>query len=303
MIPTAVQTANRKGTTPLKAGVVRTARVLNAPTMPIRAHNIHAGKKAPNNSKEGATPNEQPVTKPLRITRKTALGSDGLVIMCATHRARPNCMSDTHLLYVSQAPAVNQAKVPVDALKPRYPWVLHRQSAGAGRCKIRAQRKRRATWPSSPFARSRCSASRRSVAALSGPTAFKKGQICTSEIAGSLVALTRALISSLIEKLLGTASGLRCCRDCTVLLRIDRRFSGHRRCGGYCEHCSCRAAAGLTPEPGTSVHSGIAAHRRSLARPRRTRDGVLLAACARRNGDSQFRPGSALEEPARSPRS
>jgi len=102
--PAAVQTASWKGINPLKAGFVRITRMLAAPTMPIRAHNIHAGKNAPNNSKEGATPNEQPVTRQLVITRRTALGSDGLVIVCATHCIRPNCMSEIHSLYVSHAP-------------------------------------------------------------------------------------------------------------------------------------------------------------------------------------------------------
>jgi len=54
MTPTAVQTARWKGIEWLKIDDVRTTRALAAPMMPISAHNIHAGKKAPNNSKEGA---------------------------------------------------------------------------------------------------------------------------------------------------------------------------------------------------------------------------------------------------------
>src|SRR5581483_9418651 len=54
MTPLAVQTASWKGSVPSKVGVVRTRRVAAAATIPISAHNIHAGKKAPNNSNEGA---------------------------------------------------------------------------------------------------------------------------------------------------------------------------------------------------------------------------------------------------------
>jgi hypothetical protein len=54
MTPLAVQTASWRGSVPLKVGVVRTKRVAEAAAIPISAHNIDAGKKAPNNSNEGA---------------------------------------------------------------------------------------------------------------------------------------------------------------------------------------------------------------------------------------------------------
>ena len=81
MTPTAVQTASWKGIMSLNVGVVRTTRVPAAPTMPISPHNIQAGKNAPNNSNEGASAREQPVSVQLVTIRKTALGGDGSVIV------------------------------------------------------------------------------------------------------------------------------------------------------------------------------------------------------------------------------
>jgi hypothetical protein len=49
--------------------------------MPASAHNIHAGKKAPNSANEGAPASEQPASKQLATTSKTALGSDSPVIV------------------------------------------------------------------------------------------------------------------------------------------------------------------------------------------------------------------------------
>ena len=83
MTPTAVQTASGKGIAPLNRGLVTTTRALAAATMPISPHNIQAGKNAPNKSKEGAPTNEQPVSVALETTRRTALGSEGAVIVGA----------------------------------------------------------------------------------------------------------------------------------------------------------------------------------------------------------------------------
>lgn len=81
MMPTAEQTASCMGIASLSRGVVRTTRAPAAPTMPISAHNIQAGKNAPNKSKEGAPTNEQLTSVELERTRRTALGSVGAVIV------------------------------------------------------------------------------------------------------------------------------------------------------------------------------------------------------------------------------
>ena len=81
MTPTAVQTASCRGIASLRRGEVRITRALAAPTMPISAHNIHAGKNAPNKSNEGAPANEQPVRVELEISGRAALGSEGAVIV------------------------------------------------------------------------------------------------------------------------------------------------------------------------------------------------------------------------------
>jgi hypothetical protein len=81
MTPTAVQTASCKGIASLSRGEVRATRALAAARMPISAHNIQAGKYAPNKSNEGAPPNEQPVRVELEISGRTALGSEGAVIV------------------------------------------------------------------------------------------------------------------------------------------------------------------------------------------------------------------------------
>jgi len=87
MTPRAVQTPSCNGIAPLKAGVVRTTRALAAPKIPNSAQSIHAGKKAPNNSNEGAPPREQPESMQLIASARTALRSDGWDITLATHQA------------------------------------------------------------------------------------------------------------------------------------------------------------------------------------------------------------------------
>lgn len=68
--PAAVHTASWKGMTSARVRVVKATRVPAAPMTPSSAQNIHAGKKAPNNSKEGAPAMEQPVSMQLvAITR------------------------------------------------------------------------------------------------------------------------------------------------------------------------------------------------------------------------------------------
>ena len=81
MTPTAVQTASCRGTASLSRGVVRTTRAPAAPTMPTSPHNIQAGKNAPNKSNEGAPTNEQPMSVELEVKSRTAVGSEGAVIV------------------------------------------------------------------------------------------------------------------------------------------------------------------------------------------------------------------------------
>ena len=81
MTPTDVQTASCRGMVSLSRGVVSTTRAPAAAKMPISAHNIQAGKNAPNKSNEGAPTNEQPMSVQLETTRRAALGSEGAVIV------------------------------------------------------------------------------------------------------------------------------------------------------------------------------------------------------------------------------
>src|SRR5690242_14567708 len=49
--------------------------------MPITPHNSQAGKNAPNNSNEGASPNEQPVSRQLVTANRGALSRNDSVIV------------------------------------------------------------------------------------------------------------------------------------------------------------------------------------------------------------------------------
>jgi hypothetical protein len=81
MTPTAVQTASRSGTTALNHAVASTPWAQTAATMPISAHNIQAGKNAPNKLNEGAPRYEQPTSVELEAIRRATRGSEGAVIV------------------------------------------------------------------------------------------------------------------------------------------------------------------------------------------------------------------------------
>jgi len=73
MTPTAVHTASGQGITAANVSDLRATPRAAAPTMPISAQNIHAGKKAPNNSYDGAPRREQPVSAQLGTTSSSTL--------------------------------------------------------------------------------------------------------------------------------------------------------------------------------------------------------------------------------------
>jgi hypothetical protein len=75
MTPTDVQTASGHGITRLSNAVLRITPTPAAAKMPISAQNIQAGKKAPNNSYEGAPAREQPMSMQLGTASNITLGA------------------------------------------------------------------------------------------------------------------------------------------------------------------------------------------------------------------------------------